>query len=313
MKLAQSLLCPPQRVGVPRRLTFLCVSRPALASDPVFPRSTTHCSYRRQFSTPIQLLDPPTPCHLSPPHGLADVPPGHGIHRRLGCSEHPCNVLDLTAALSTNSSVNGDAITTMGPGEPSPPRWTGSSRRSLDSISPSRRPRASRTSQCSMQSQRAMGTCAPSASVVWRCHPKAKPIEDPQTLDVMTKQPEHLLQHAWCVSLSLSLESPGMTFLPPTLNEGLPTTRRRQRYHTCQCPPQMPRTWHQPTRVPTTKRASQLGKFDGRVIAGSSTGSSCCPSWSTTQTATVAVLSKCAPCSFDFFHVLTSPSTLSSE
>jgi hypothetical protein len=46
--------------------------------------------------------------------------------------------------------------------------------------------------------------------------PEVEPIEDPQTSGMMTKPPGHLLQHAWCVSLPLFLETPRMTFFLPT-------------------------------------------------------------------------------------------------
>ena len=59
----------------------------------------------------------------------------------------------------TNDSINCDAVTMVGPSKPSPPRrWSSLHRRLLGLISLSRRPRASRTSQCSMGSQCAMCT-----------------------------------------------------------------------------------------------------------------------------------------------------------
>ena len=118
---------------------------------------------------------------------------------------------------STNGSVNGDAMTAAGPGEPltaekveklaqetsgldKPAKKTKGFKNipTLDAITA----RYARTRTLSVD-----GTAVP---------PEAEPIEDPQTPGVMTKPPEHPLQHAWCVSLSLFLEPPpGMTFFSP--------------------------------------------------------------------------------------------------
>ena len=110
---------------------------------------------------------------------------------------------------STNGSVNGDAMTTAGPGEPltaekverlaqetagldKPVKKTKGFKNipTLDAITA----RYARTRTLSVD-----GTAVP---------PEAEPIEDPQTPGVMTKPPEHPLQHAWCVSLSLFLRNP---------------------------------------------------------------------------------------------------------
>jgi hypothetical protein len=36
--------------------------------------------------------------------------------------------------------------------------------------------------------------------------PEAEPIEDPQTPGLMTKPPEHPLQHSWCVPVRVGCE-----------------------------------------------------------------------------------------------------------
>jgi translation initiation factor 4E len=104
---------------------------------------------------------------------------------------------------STNGSVNGDAVATAGPGEQlttekverlaqetagldKHPKKTKGFKNipTLDAITA----RYARTRTLSVD-----GTAVP---------PEAEPIEDPQTPGVMTKPPEHPLQHSWCVPLS---------------------------------------------------------------------------------------------------------------
>jgi translation initiation factor 4E len=104
--------------------------------------------------------------------------------------------------------VNGDAIAAAGPGEPltaekverlaqetaglldKPAKKSKGGFKNiptLDAITA----RYARTRTLSVD-----GTAVP---------PEAEPIEDPQTPGVMTKPPEHPLQHAWCVSAEFSL------------------------------------------------------------------------------------------------------------
>jgi translation initiation factor 4E len=101
---------------------------------------------------------------------------------------------------STNGSVNGDAITAAGPGEPltterieklaqetagldKPAKKVKGFKNmpTLDAITA----RYARTRTLSVD-----GTAVP---------PEAEPIEDPQTPGVMTNPPEHPLQHSWYV------------------------------------------------------------------------------------------------------------------
>jgi hypothetical protein len=103
---------------------------------------------------------------------------------------------------STNGSVNGDAVTAAGPGEPLTAEkveklaqeTAGLDKHTkktkgfkniptLDAITA----HYARTRTLSVD-----GTAVP---------PEAEPIEDPQTPGVMTKPPEHPLQHSWCVPL----------------------------------------------------------------------------------------------------------------
>jgi translation initiation factor 4E len=100
---------------------------------------------------------------------------------------------------STNGSVNGDAMTAAGPGEPltaegverlaqenavvdKPVKKAKGFKNipSLDAITA----RYARARTLSVD-----GTAVP---------PEAEPIEDPQTPGVMTKPAEHPLQHSWC-------------------------------------------------------------------------------------------------------------------
>ena len=106
---------------------------------------------------------------------------------------------------STNGSVNGDAMTAAGPGEPltaekverlaqetavmdKPVKRAKGFKNipSLDAITA----RYARARTLSVD-----GTAVP---------PEAEPIEDPQTPGVMTKPAEHPLQHSWCVPLFFS-------------------------------------------------------------------------------------------------------------
>jgi len=146
---------------------------------------------------------------------------------------------------STNGSVNGDAVAAAGPGEQlttekverlaqetagldKHPKKTKGFKNipTLDAITA----RYARTRTLSVD-----GTAVP---------PEAEPIEDPQTPGVMTKPPEHPLQHSWCVPLG-----EGGGWCQPAarvtlflclwiaqhdvlhLSKGRSTTTRRQRYH----------------------------------------------------------------------------------
>ena len=103
---------------------------------------------------------------------------------------------------STNGSVNGDAMTAAGPGEPltaekverlaqetavldKPVKKAKGFKNipSLDAITA----RYARARTLSVD-----GTAVP---------PEAEPVEDPQTPGVMTKPHEHPLQHSWCAAL----------------------------------------------------------------------------------------------------------------
>ena len=111
---------------------------------------------------------------------------------------------------SNNGSVNGDAVAVAaaGPGEPltterveklaqetavldKPAKKTKGFKNipTLDAITA----RYARTRTLSVD-----GTAVP---------PEAEPIEDPQTPGVMTKPPEHPLQHSWCVAVAESQPS----------------------------------------------------------------------------------------------------------
>ena len=120
---------------------------------------------------------------------------------------------------STNGSVNGDALpasATAGPGEQLtvekverlaqetagldkyPKKAKGFKNiPTLDAITA----RYARTRTLSVD-----GTAVP---------PEAEPIEDPQTPGLMTKPPEHPLQHSWCVPVRVGREEP--PHLPPKL------------------------------------------------------------------------------------------------
>lgn len=125
---------------------------------------------------------------------------------------------------STNGSVNGDALpasATAGPGEQLtververlaqetagldkyPKKAKGFKNiPTLDAITA----RYARTRTLSVD-----GTAVP---------PEAEPIEDPQTPGLMTKPPEHPLQHSWCVPVRVGREEPPIS--PPKLRSYVP-------------------------------------------------------------------------------------------
>ena len=173
---------------------------------------------------------------------------------------------------STNGSVNGDALpasATAGPGEQLtververlaqetagldkyPKKAKGFKNiPTLDAITA----RYARTRTLSVD-----GTAVP---------PEAEPIEDPQTPGLMTKPPEHPLQHSWCVpvragcgELPISAQSYRATFpftygisCYPSLYTGRYITIQRLRCRSHHRRLRIARTRHRRTPVPT-KRA----------------------------------------------------------
>jgi hypothetical protein len=174
---------------------------------------------------------------------------------------------------STNGSVNGDALpasATAGPGEQLtvekverlaqetagldkyPKKAKGFKNiPTLDAITA----RYARTRTLSVD-----GTAVP---------PEAEPIEDPQTPGLMTKPPEHPLQHSWCVPVRVGWEelpiSPrnyrvmflfahGITCYSSLYNQGRYITTQKPRCHSRRRHPRITRTRRRPTPVPT-KRA----------------------------------------------------------
>lgn len=174
---------------------------------------------------------------------------------------------------STNGSVNGDALpasATAGPGEQLtvekverlaqetagldkyPKKAKGFKNiPTLDAITA----RYARTRTLSVD-----GTAVP---------PEAEPIEDPQTPGLMTKPPEHPLQHSWCVPVRVRWEelpiSPqsyrdtflfthGITCYPSLYTPGRYITTQRPRCRSRHRQRRITRTPHRQTPVPT-KRA----------------------------------------------------------
>ena len=232
----------------PHQTTNALASRPRLAASLLRTGSQTSLSTTTSLADSVAVNYPVT--RSTSPAALSTSPPN-----------------------STNGSVNGDALpasATAGPGEQLtvekveklaqetagldkyPKKAKGFKNiPTLDAITA----RYARTRTLSVD-----GTAVP---------PEAEPIEDPQTPGLMTKPPEHPLQHSWCVPVRLGWEVP--PHLPPKLQTTLLFTHvitchsslyTQGRYITTQSPscrtrhrqPRITRTRRRPTPVPT-KRA----------------------------------------------------------
>ena len=214
-------------------------TRPRLAASLLRTGSQTSVSTATSFADSVAVNYPVT--RSGSPAGLSTSPPN-----------------------STNGSVNGDAVASAaaaGPGEPLTverveklaqetaglDKYAKKSKGfknipTLDAITA----RYARTRTLSVD-----GTAVP---------PEAEPIEDPQTPGVMTKPPEHPLQHSWCVPVRGGV---GRTFHRPhkaffclltACYQGRFTTTQSPKSRSRHRPPRiLARTRRRPTPVPTKR------------------------------------------------------------